>query len=64
MFQKAGLVASRTLAPRIIGGETANVGAYPSVAAIYVSTADSTFFCGGSLLNQEYVITAAHCING
>ncbi|XP_063914409.1 brachyurin-like [Zophobas morio] len=56
--------ATRKLSPRIIGGQEANAGQFPSAAAIYVSTADGTYFCGGTLVSNQFVLTAGHCILG
>jgi secreted trypsin-like serine protease len=47
---------------RIIGGEESNVGEYTFSAAIYVQTNDSKFFCGGSLLNHDWIITSGNCV--
>ena len=44
---------------RIIGGQEANKGSHPWMAAIWT---DGKFKCGGSLLNNEWVLTAAHCV--
>ncbi|XP_042870522.1 trypsin alpha-3-like [Penaeus japonicus] len=43
---------------RIVGGETAGVNEWPWQAAIMYG---SDQFCGGSLINDRYVLTAAHC---
>ncbi|XP_054877304.1 serine protease 27-like [Poeciliopsis prolifica] len=43
---------------RIIGGQDAQLGEWPW--QVYFATADS--FCGGSLISNEWVLTAAHCI--
>lgn len=50
-----------TLEPEIVGGTTATAGAYPWMARL---VRNGTSFCGGSLLHQSWVITAAHCVDG
>ncbi|XP_044266759.1 brachyurin-like [Tribolium madens] len=47
---------------RIIGGNTANAGQFPFMAAINVQTGTSTFFCGGALISNEWILTSAHCV--
>lgn len=42
----------------IVGGEDAKKGHYPWQAAIYF---DGSFLCGGSLIDNKHVLTAAHC---
>ncbi|KYB27513.1 Transmembrane protease serine 9-like Protein [Tribolium castaneum] len=49
---------------RIIGGQKAYAGQFPFLAAIYTHTKDGSYFCGGALLNQEWVLTAGHCVDG
>merc|ERR1711936_757637 len=43
---------------RIVGGEEATPHSYPWMAALFV---DDTWFCGGTLISDEWVLTAAHC---
>ena len=47
--------------PRIVGGNEAQYGSAPYMARIY-SIVDQQFICGGSLLDQQWILTAAHCI--
>jgi trypsin len=45
--------------PRIVGGFPAKSSAYPYFATT-VPTAD--FLCGASLIHEDFVMTAAHCV--
>jgi secreted trypsin-like serine protease len=52
-------------APKIIGGRPATPGAYPwqvSLVVSSISDAGRGHFCGGSILNEKWIITAAHCM--
>ncbi|XP_035776168.1 trypsin-1-like [Anopheles albimanus] len=44
---------------RIVGGEAADVKEYPWMAMLLYR---GTFYCGGSLINDRYILTAAHCV--
>ncbi|KAK1128673.1 hypothetical protein K0M31_003128 [Melipona bicolor] len=49
--------------PRIVNGVNAKEGEIPYQVSL--QNKDSSFhFCGGSVLNENYVITAAHCTTG
>ena len=54
---------------KIVGGENAPIGDYPWLALLgYSSNATISkdnpmhWHCGGSLIGDRYVVTAAHCI--
>lgn len=52
---------------RIIGGETTEIGEFPWMALLRYKNLDGTdagFQCGGTLINNRYVLTAAHCLRG
>lgn len=52
-----------TLSPRITGGQFANVNQFPYQAALVISLPDQQSFCGGSLISNNFVMTAGHCLD-
>jgi len=50
-----------TSTSRIVGGEVASNRDWPWQIGLQKED-DDFIFCGGSLINQEWVLTAAHCI--
>ncbi|KAL4713000.1 hypothetical protein ACJJTC_012070 [Scirpophaga incertulas] len=54
--------------PKIVGGEFANIQNYPhsvflSVLQCSNDNSPVSWICGGSILNQNFVLTAAHCLD-
>ena len=53
----------RHLKPRIIGGTQADAARYPFYTWLNINNGfGSDTWCGGSLITNEVVLTAAHCI--
>ncbi|CAM4729988.1 unnamed protein product [Leuciscus chuanchicus] len=48
---------------RIVGGNEATPGEIPW-QVVFLAKVNKNVFCGGSLLSEEWVITAAHCVEG
>lgn len=56
------LPATSSAETRIVGGSSLTSHAYPWLLKIYVNIDGSTYSCGASLIDSEWVLTAAHCI--
>ncbi|RWS00682.1 trypsin-1-like protein, partial [Leptotrombidium deliense] len=48
---------------RIIGGTEVSRGKYPWVVYLHQTKPDHDSFCGGAIINDRYILTAAHCTN-
>ncbi|XP_018322610.1 serine protease 33-like [Agrilus planipennis] len=44
---------------RIVGGQNADIGEWPWIAALFNNGRQ---FCGGSLIDNSHILTAAHCV--
>ena len=69
LFMLAALLAStgaKSSDRSIIGGDKVETGKYPFMVSILHSDNDlwEGHFCGGSLIEEDIVLTAAHCLVG
>ncbi|XP_063871145.1 brachyurin-like [Scylla paramamosain] len=56
-----GTLAGSIRSSRIVGGVEAVPHSWPHQVGLFI---DDLFFCGGSLISNEWVLTAAHCMDG
>ncbi|XP_011504645.1 PREDICTED: chymotrypsin-1-like isoform X2 [Ceratosolen solmsi marchali] len=59
MFNTSGALARNV---RIIGGHSASVRTYPFMA-FFKCINDDKIFCGGSIISNKHILTAAQCVN-
>lgn len=52
-----------TLDYHIFGGDSAEVAEFPHMVALGYTTFEDVFDCGGSLISEKFVISAAHCFS-
>lgn len=49
---------------RIVGGEDTTIDQYPYIVSFQFKGSNPFHFCGASILNENWIITAAHCADG
>ena len=50
--------------PRIIGGNDTQITNWPFMVSIHFPFTSGGHGCGGSLIHPNWVLTAAHCVDG
>ncbi|KAH0817042.1 hypothetical protein GEV33_005750 [Tenebrio molitor] len=58
------IIPPKNIGPRIISGSEASLGQLPWQAALYLSNGTHSWFCGGSIISNVWILTAGQCVEG
>jgi len=59
----AGQEEVKLMGRRIVGGEPTDIKDHPWQVALNIKIGNDTYLCGGSLIQDRWVLTAAHCFS-
>ncbi|XP_042233553.1 uncharacterized protein LOC121873847 isoform X2 [Homarus americanus] len=62
LLRKSSCKCGIRLSSKIVGGQPVTINQYPWNVAL-LNTITGLAFCGGAIINDLYIITAAHCVN-
>lgn len=68
MLPISGGALATEVSPYIVNGSTASVTEFPSIATLFYDRIDydgiygTASYCGGTLLDAQHILTAAHCL--
>ena len=51
------------LGRRIVGGEPTDIQQHPWQVALTIKRPEGSYLCGGSIIAQQWILTAAHCFS-
>lgn len=49
---------------KVTGGAEVKPGDVPFFVSLKTNTPEKQFRCGGSIIDDRHIMTAAHCVNG
>lgn len=64
VFANSLEISGNSITSRVIGGLDAKIGQFPHMVfvEIYGNEPNAPYTCGGSILNKNWIATAAHCV--
>ena len=61
---ECGIKGAESSPWRIIGGQNSKPNEWPWIAYLNILMFKGNFMCGGSIISDQWVLTAGHCLKG